>query len=162
MFVITPEQATAIATAMGRDLRFSLKRGRVYLTFQTYGKKPDLLTLRWDAYGGSHFPSWSHSAPWGGTWSSVLDMLAKAIQGKPVWPLRTWDYLVNPPCLLGGGHRAAAILEAVRATSWPESVPCLLCGKQINRVGDWWTIGAKKNRVSGPGCSMSDCREVPA
>lgn len=156
MFKITPEQATAIATAMGRDLRFSLKRGRVYLTFQTYGKKLELLTLRWDACGGSHFPSWSDRAPWGGTWTTILDLLARAIKGKPTIPLRTWYRL------LGSNHRDAAAIEAVKAANWPERVPCILCGAGLKVVGDWWTIGEKGKRISGPSCSMSDCREVPA
>lgn len=157
MFVITPEQATAIATAIGAGVTFELSKGWVYLSWD-YGFGAQ--RRRWDAKGDSHFPSWS--TPWGGTRSYVFDTLVRAMRGKPVHPSGTWDWLVCGPCKLGGVSRAAAILEAVRATNWPKEVPCVLCGKLIRSVGDWWTIGEKKNRTSGPGCSMRDCREVPA
>lgn len=64
MFVITADQATAIAKAVGKDVQFSLHRGRVYLTFRPSFIRPELTKRLWDAPEGGHFPSWS--APWGG------------------------------------------------------------------------------------------------
>lgn len=159
MFMITPEQCNSISIAMDAGVTFELVKGWVYLSWD-YGFGPQ--RRRWDAREGSHFPSWHRRhAGWGGTSSSVFDQMVRAVQGKPVVPLDTWQYWIEGPAKLCSGH-GVKILAVVASTGWPDSVPCILCGKQIKSVGDWWTIGEKGKRISGPSCSMSDCRKVPS
>ena len=157
---MTLEQCQAVADALGAEITFEVARGRVYLSWTTYSSKLRQ-RRRWDAPEGSHFPTWHRRAPWGGTRSYVFDQLVRRCLGKSVMPLAEWQDLIEGPAKLGG-KQGPAVMAAVVATGWPEEVPCFLCGKPIQLVGDWWTTGEKGKRKSGPSCSMRDCRQSKA
>lgn len=152
---MTLDQAQAIFDAIRLGVTVSRANGRVYLAW-VFHHTPR--RYRWDDKEGSHFPTWSKKAPWGGTVTTCFDMIARAVQGKPVFPLGTWRYLISGPCGLCKNN-PQPLLDALTAANWPEEVPCILCGKPLTSCGDWWAIGEGRKRKSGPSCSMRDCRE---
>lgn len=155
--MISIDQCNAIAQAMNSGVMFELVRGWVYLSWDFgYGSQ----RRRWDARNGSHYPSWYRKhAGWGGTQTAVFDQMVRAVLGKPIVPFSSWRYWVNGAPKLCS-DRGDVVLDAVAKTGWPETVPCVLCGKQINSVGDWWCVGEGRKQMEGPSCSMRDCRKV--
>ena len=155
---MTLQQCQAIADALWGKITFEVARGRVYLSWTDF--RGDRRRFRWDAPEGSHYPTWSCKLPFGGTMTTAFDLLIRYLQGKPSIPLGTWCGMVSGPAKLAGGN-GPTFLRALDAAGWPAVVPCILCGKEITLTGDWWTIGekGKRNRKSGPSCSMRDCRQ---
>lgn len=110
---------------------------------------------RWVCRPGQDFyPTWSRSAPWGGTQSTAISQLVRWIRGLPVLPMATWEYWSSEKVKLCKPE-ALAIL---RSAGYPEEAVCVLCGKKPAGL-DWWHL----DNVSGPCCSawnVMACRNV--
>lgn len=86
-------------------------------------------------------------APWGGTCSLALAQVVRRLQGKPVFPLRTWKYWASPKVMIA--NDGPALIDELVSCDWPDLVPCVLCGKTIHQGHlDWWSLDG----VSGPYC----------
>lgn len=145
-----------IADMLFPSLTVEAERGWAFVSFKCWHKE-ERIRRRWDARGGSHFPTWK-SHPWGGTRTMCIDQLCRRILGKPVAPLGTWHYLIDGPAKLCSGE-GEKLKNLLIRNAWPVNVPCVLCGKSISSCGDWWTIKKGCKTVSGPSCSVRDCRE---
>lgn len=92
--------------------------------------------------GQSFFPTWRPRPSFGGTATTAISQLIRWIQGRPVFPLGTWRYWAGPVVGLG----SPVTLELLAGASWPESVPCVVCGQTIKGGLDWWCLDG----LSGP------------
>lgn len=107
---------------------------------------------RWSTMPGSNLPPWSHKWPRGGTCMLALSQLVRWVRGETVLPLSSWRYWCGDRIRLGRDNRLA-VVQILANAEWPESVACVLCGRQIYSAGDWYDLG----ETVGPTCSMSRC-----
>lgn len=101
---------------------------------------------RWKSMSkGSDYPTWYNERPFGGTAFQACTQLMRWARRKPVLPLRTWRYWCGDS--VGMNAEAARLAESF---GWPESVPCIFCGKAITPQDrlDWFSF----NGADGPGC----------
>lgn len=158
---MTLEQANAVLHQFAPRVSLSMTGNRVYAAWVSEWAKPPVTNRYWwNPKEGSDYPSCYKRLPFGGTCTRATNQIVRRLKGKPVIPLGSFLYLVEGPAKLGQQHGTpSAFRAALVAAGWPEEVPCVLCGAMIRHTGDWWTIGEKKNRRSGPSCSMRDCRK---
>lgn len=112
---------------------------------------------RWMTRGQDWYPVWNRHWGHGGTACVALSQLVRWCRSRPVLPISSWRYWGGEQCdLLRQGPGADAAIAALLAGGYPERVPCVLCGLELERAGDWWSLRG----VSGPCCSMrAGCRQ---
>lgn len=140
--------AQTILTAMS-NYRIELKRGRVvYSCNLPNGKK---WSKQWQSVSqGSFYAKWR--PPYhGGTFEVCLAQLARYVTGKPHLPMGWWKRAVSV-------GMAKEVLDAAMAAKWPESFPCVHCGKELITGYDWWSLDG----VEGIICWNGDCRKKEA
>jgi hypothetical protein len=126
--------------------RIEVIRGRVVFSFLTPDHK--IWSRRWKACSsGSFYPVWR--APYhGGTFEVCLAQLARYVNGKPHLPMGWWKRAVAVGC-------DDKVLAAATAAGWPESFPCVHCGKELTTGYDWWSL----NGIEGICCWGGECRK---
>lgn len=113
----------------------------------------ELVHRRWMTRNQDFYPMWYRQWGHGGTCSTALANLIRWCQGKPVLPLTTWIYWAGQQVNLGDRKD---YVEILRSAGYPETVPCVLCEREITGGMDWWSLKG----VTGPCCSMrSGCRQ---
>lgn len=116
---------------------------------RTIEKRWQLLT------GSSWYPVWHRRWAHGGTAARALCQLVRWIKGQPVLPLSSWRYWTGPGVALGR-DRGDECCQVLQAAGWPDHAVCVLCGRQLLRSLDWWTL----RNVSGPCCHHTEgCRQ---
>lgn len=108
--------------------------------------------LRWVPQSrGSDYPSISKRVPFGGTCCCAVMELTRWCRGLPVRPRETWEYW----CGRSVGMTPLA-LQIVTAAGWPETVPCVFCGRPLGRGVEWdhfdrdgWPVGPGCYRTGG-------------
>lgn len=121
-------------------------RGRVVYSCDLPGGKH--WSRRWKSCSkGSFYPVWR--APYhGGTFEVCLAQLARYVMRKPHLPMGWWRRAVSVGC-------DKKVLEAATAVKWPESFPCVHCGKELITGYDWWSL----QDVEGVICWGGKCRK---
>ncbi|MGB0911052.1 MAG: hypothetical protein ACPGYT_11880 [Nitrospirales bacterium] len=122
------------------------RRGGVYVLFSNKAR-------RWQCVrGNDHFAVWHRIYPGGGTSMTALSQLVRWIQGKPVFPLATWQYWASDSVKLGNPDNCCVLEKA----GYPVVAPCVLCGEKLLKRYDWWSLDG----VSGPCCWYdAGCRQ---
>ena len=107
--------------------------------------------------GNDWYPVWHRYWAHGGTACIALSQLVRWSKGRPVLPIASWLYWGGEQCnLLRQGPGPDAAITELLDGGYPVMVPCVLCGVELERAGDWWSMRG----VSGPCCSMrSGCRQ---
>lgn len=148
------ETANAVLRLLAPGTSITNERG--WLTVHwTYLGKP--ISRRWMTRGQDFYPVWNRRWGHGGTCATALSSLIRWCQGKTPLPLSTWRYWTGQTVRLGR-QDGPEILRLLSDGGYPETVPCCLCGRQLNGSLDWWSL---KN-VRGPCCSSYDpngCRQ---
>jgi len=120
-----------------------------YVSWNGSGGK---VTRRWQTRGQDFYPVWSHIYPGGGTSCTALSQLIRWCGDKPVLPIATWQYWAGEQVKLLGSEAIAVLREA----GYPETSKCVLCGIEITKSLDWWSL----NGVTGPCCGWTTgCRQ---
>lgn len=146
--------ANAILGIIAESTIIIRKSNRWYVRWTQYSGS-DVFERPYATPRGSHYPSWHRYWGHGGTCAYALNQLVRWVRGQSVLPLSTWRYWTGESVALGRS-RGPEIVEMLAAGGYPQSVPCVLCGKQIERAGDWWSL----DKIEGPSCSMRDCRDL--
>jgi hypothetical protein len=115
----------------------------------------EVIKRRWSSPNGSHYPVWYRHWAHGGICTLALSQLVRWVGNKSVLPLNSWHYWCGDKMQLAR-HRGAEVCSKLADTGWPIQVPCVLCGRQIESAGDWWSLGG----VEGPTCGITRCDHV--
>jgi len=115
------------------------------------------LSRRWMTRGQDWYPVWHRYWGHGGTACVALSQLVRWCRGKPVLPLSSWRFWGGEDyALLRHGPGPEAAITALINGGYPQRVPCVLCGLELDVAGDWWSLKG----VSGPCCAMrSGCKQ---
>jgi hypothetical protein len=156
--VIHPERIPAANAALdcfAAGTTLEIDRGRVFVCWERRGTFPRKQWMtRWTDFYPVWYRQWGH----GLSASTALAQLVRWIQGRPVLPLSTWRYWASDGARLAGEH-GPEMVAALEQSGYPESAPCVLCGRDLgNTQLDWWRLDG----VSGPCCSYNDetgCRQ---
>ena len=82
---------------------------------------------RWMTRGQDFYPVWKRMWSGGGTSMTALSQLVRWCKGAPVLSLSTWRYWCSSTvALLELGQ-----IKPIEAAGYPESVPCVLCGRSF-------------------------------
>ncbi len=149
------DPANAALAGFAKDTMIDVDGGRVFVRFSHRGKS---VRKQWMTRGQDFYPVWHRSWAHGGTATTALAQLVRWIQGRPVLPMRSWQHWMSETVLLGR-ERGPQILASLRNAGYPESAPCVLCGRDVASSSfDWWSLDG----VSGPCCHYNDeagCRQ---
>jgi hypothetical protein len=151
---IIPErlaQVQAILAMFAPDATVEWESGFWWTFVVQYQDKP--VRFKWVAQSaGSDFPRAREKVPHGGTFCRVATVLMAWARGAPVVPRRCWDYWFSIGLGRNGQGKDTSpqMAEYLIAINWPESVPCIGCGRIIPPTDrfDEYTRG----RITGPGC----------
>jgi hypothetical protein len=87
---------------------------------------------------GSDWPSIRH-LPFGGTHTNATMELYRWVRGEHVRPISMWKSF------------SPVVRDLAAKHGWPETVPCVFCGRQVgNGIG--WDHFDRKGWPVGPGC----------
>lgn len=148
------EASNLVLQTFAKETRIERQGSHLYVCW--FNHRGEEHSRRWMTRGQDFYPTWHHRWGHGGTAATALAQLIRWIQGKPVLPIASWRYWAQDGVkLIRHGDAAAILLEA----GYPEHAHCVLCGIQIDRGMDWWSL----DKVSGPCCGWtSGCRQSPA
>lgn len=133
-----------LKTYAHKDAEIILRGRRVFV--RDYSR-----TRQWVVRGGqSFYPAYRTSM--GGTQTTSIAILIRWIQGRPVFPMSTWEYWASGTINLCNQETLALLVEY----GYPKHVECVLCGNEIKGGLDWWCL----DNLSGPCCSWtSGCKQ---
>lgn len=145
--------ANEVLAIIANDTKLVRKCGGWFVEWSRSNEEQ--LSRRWSVRSGSHYPPWYRHWGHGGTCALALYQLVRWVKGLPVVPLSTWRYWGGKNVYLAReyGERVNSILADA---GWPETVPCVLCGRDLRTAEDWWDLDG----VVGPCCSFGRCREL--
>lgn len=157
--VIHPDRIPAANAALhcfAEGTTLKVAGGRVFVCWHQYDRTK--VRKQWMTRGQDFYPVWHRTWGHGGTASTALAQLVRWVQGRPVLPLSTWRYWSSERILLAG-NRGPVMVAALKQAGYPESSPCVLCGRDLGSTGfDWWSLDG----VSGPCSNYRDdagCRQ---
>ena len=140
--------ASLILKAMSPEYELTWGRGRVFF-FCTL-RDGTLWRRQWQSVSaGSFYPKW-RTPNHGGTWEVCAAQLVRYITKRPYLPLGWWKQAVRV-------GMSPKVLEAAQSVGWPESFPCVHCGKVLETGYDWWSLG----KIEGISCWGGECRTKP-
>lgn len=150
------DAANRVLEIIAPTTRIERRKGGWYVTWIGWRDKP--MSRRWVTRGQSFYPMWSRHWGHGGTCTTALSQLVRWCAGRPVLPMSTWRHWTSVTVSMGG-TRGPEIIQILYEAGYPESVDCVLCGKEIVGGLDWWCLDG----VSGPCCGWTTgCRQRPA
>ncbi len=139
--------ANEILAAYSPGSSLAVGTNGMYFCWLDYKDRPQ--RQRWvPRTRGSDWPSIRH-LPFGGTHTNATMELYRWVRGTPVRPISMWRSF------------SPIVRELVAKHGWPETVPCVFCGRQVgNGIG--WDHYHRKGYLVGPGCWYTEgCKGKP-
>lgn len=150
------DAANAALAGFAQGTTIEVLGGRVFVRWSSHRRGN--VRKQWMTRGQDFYPVWHRKWGHGGTATTALAQLVRWIQGRPVLPMRSWRHWMSETVSLGR-DRGPQILLALSNGGYPESSPCVLCGRDVAASSfDWWSLDG----VSGPCCHYHDeagCRQ---
>jgi len=144
--------SNAVLAILTKNTSIHRVGGHIFVAWSNWGCA-EKIVRRWQCRGQDFYPVWYRRWGHGGTCCTALAQLVRWSLGKTCLPLSTWKYWATPTVYLGR-ERGPEIVEILRAAGYPESTPCVLCGRELSGSLDWWSL----KKVVGPCCSMHDIK----
>lgn len=147
--IVRLNAANAVLAVIAPGTQLVRKPGGWYVRWAK--SNGNVIERRWTTRAGSHYPPWYRHWGHGGTCVLALSQLVRWVRDLPVLPLSSWHHWCSGRVYLARDS-GAQVCSSLGDAGWPHHVPCVLCGRELERAVDWWDL----NGVSGACCGMSD------